>query len=123
MENSFWSSLKYFKKEEFECPCCGMINIDHDFIYDLEEAREEAGIPFVIESASRCFKHNKAVGGVDSSAHCSGEAVDIVVNSSQARYKLLQALLPRFRRIGIGKTFIHVDDDPTKPKEVCWLYD
>lgn len=115
--------LTNFKLEEFECSCCQENNISFDFVEELDKARSEAGIPFVIESGYRCAEHNKKVGGVENSAHTQGLAADIVVNSSQARYKLLQALLPRFRRIGIGKTFIHVDDDPTKPQEVCWLYD
>jgi hypothetical protein len=27
-----------------------------------------------------------------------------------------------FNRIGIADTFIHVDNDPTKPEEVMWKY-
>jgi hypothetical protein len=27
-----------------------------------------------------------------------------------------------FNRIGISSTFIHVDNDPSKPEDVIWLY-
>jgi hypothetical protein len=27
-----------------------------------------------------------------------------------------------FNRIGIAPTFIHVDNDPSKPEDVIWLY-
>lgn len=116
-------TFQHFKLEEFECPCCGLSEMCIDFIEELDKAREEADISFVITSGYRCAKHNEEVGGKENSAHTYGLAADIAVNSSATRYKLLQALLPRFRRIGIAKTFIHVDDDYTKPQEVCWLYD
>lgn len=34
-------------------------------------------------------------------------------------YSLWEA---KFRRIGIGRDFIHADDDPNKPQGVVWLY-
>jgi hypothetical protein len=27
-----------------------------------------------------------------------------------------------FNRLGIAKTFIHVDNDPGKPEDTVWLY-
>jgi len=37
---------------------------------------------------------------------------------------MLPILLKYFKRIGIGKTFIHVDDcdESNKPQEVVWVY-
>jgi len=44
----------------------------------LDEIREEWGSGIIIRSGFRCKKLNKAVGGVDTSAHLVGFAVDMV---------------------------------------------
>ena len=37
--------------------------------------------------------------------------------------KIVQALLTAgFTRIGIASTFIHADDDPSKPQNLIWTY-
>ena len=115
--------VKHFSEEEFACPCCGYQDMSLDFVEELDKARSEAGVPFVISSGYRCEKHNEEVGGVSGSAHTKGLAVDIAVKSSSDRFKILQALIRRFDRIGISKNFIHVDWDHRKSKEVCWLYE
>ena len=52
-----------------------------------------------------------------------GHAADIGCESSGARFWILHhAMAIGFRRIGIARTFIHLDDDPAKPQEVVWLY-
>jgi len=49
--------------------------------------------------------------------------VDIACNNSTDRYNLLNCLLDvGFKRIGVGNTFIHVDIDKEKAKEVIWTY-
>lgn len=114
--------FKYFNDDEFACPCCGQNAIRFSLIRSLDKAREEAGIPFKINSGYRCAKHNKAVGGSETSSHLDGSAADISVDTSERRYKALQSLLKHFPRVGIAKTFIHVDNDLTKPQEVSWVY-
>ena len=80
-----------------------------------------AGIPFPLSSAYRCPKHNKAVGGVPTSAHTRGYAVDIRCVDSHSRFVMLQALLEAgFRRIELAPTWIHVDNDPDKPRDVAF---
>ena len=80
-----------------------------------------AGIPFPLSSAYRCPKHNKAVGGVPTSAHTRGYAVDIRCVDSHSRFVMLQALLEvGFRRIELAPTWIHVDNDPDKPRDVAF---
>jgi len=116
-------SYKYFKKEEFACPCCGKNEIKDEFLEKLDEAREIAGVPFVITSGYRCSKHNKEVGGSPTSSHLKGLAADIKTTSSKQRYKILNALLKvGFKRVGIGQNFIHVDLDTEKVQEVAWDY-
>lgn len=89
----------------------------------LNDAREKANIPFVITSGFRCETHNKNEGGSETSSHPEGFAVDIKAKNSQERFKILEALiLAGFTRIGIAKTFIHVDVDPNKPNQMVWVY-
>jgi len=114
---------KYFSKKELECPCCGKCEMDDNFLLMLDRAREYAGIPFVISSGFRCEKHNREVGGSPTSSHLKGKAVDIVADNSRRRYIILKALMKvGFTRIGIGKNFIHVDNDESKVQGVIWLY-
>jgi len=113
---------KYFKIEEFRCPCCGTNLIHTELVDKLDEAREKAGIPFKITSGYRCPKHNAAIGGVENSAHIKGLAADILCTNSDTRFKIIKALLEvGFRRIGIGEHHIHVDIDITKPMDVIFL--
>ena len=80
-----------------------------------------AGIPFPLSSPYRCPKHNRAVGGVPTSAHTRGYAVDIRCVDSHSRFVILQALLEAgFRRIELAPTWIHVDNDPDKPRDVAF---
>jgi len=115
---------KHFPDYELECNCgCGLMNMQETTMQKVERARVIAGIPFGVNSGSRCPIHNKAEGGTDTSSHLDGWAIDIAVTSSRARMKILKALLTvGFTRIGIGKNFIHVDDDPTKAIDVGWVY-
>ncbi|MFA5397958.1 MAG: D-Ala-D-Ala carboxypeptidase family metallohydrolase [Methanogenium sp.] len=112
--------MKYFKLEEFKCPCCGKANMDSLFLAQIDNARDYAGVPFIITSGCRCEKHNKEVGST-SRNHLCGKACDISCTVGPMRIKIVMGLIRAgFRRIGIGKTFIHADsmDDI----ESIWLY-
>ena len=98
-------------------------NMDEDFLAKLDNARVIADIPFIINSAWRSPEHNKEVGGKPNSSHLKGLAVDIKIENSRQRFIVLQALIAAgFTRIGIAKTFIHVDGDNEKDPRVTWLY-
>jgi uncharacterized protein YcbK (DUF882 family) len=113
----------YFKRSEEWCPCCHSGGLVPDFRDKLNKARQIANVPFILTSAFRCSAHNAEVGGSESSSHLAGLAVDIKCTDAWTRCKILSALFAEgFNRIGIGKTFIHVDDDMTKPTGVVWLY-
>ncbi len=121
-EQKKWTA-KYFKREEFACTCCGEVKIDQEMVNMLDYARRIAKTPFSINSGYRCPKHNAEVGGKETSSHLKGYAVDIKVTSMRSRFKILSALMDAgFERIGIAKTFIHVDNDPDKGPEVIWMY-
>jgi uncharacterized protein YcbK (DUF882 family) len=116
-------SYKHFVLEEFQCPCCKEVNMNDEFVKLLDIARGFTKVKFIIESGYRCEKHNAEVGGKPNSAHLVGKASDIKCLSSTERYEIVRALLlAGFNRIGIGKNFVHVDNDETKPHNVIWTY-
>lgn len=115
---------RYFSEKEMNrCnPPCSLADMDDAFMIGLDNARHEAGIPFVLNSAYRSVQHELFKGRDGTSSHCAGIAVDIRCNTSVTRLKVLRALLAEgFTRIGIAQDFIHVDADWKKP-QCIWLY-
>ena len=119
---------KHFADKEFECRC-GQPTCDAPkqpnalLIERLEKMREIYKLPLIINSGYRCARHNSLSGGVKDSPHLTGLAADLLCNSSTERFHMIAAALGAgFKRIGIGKTFLHVDVDTSKAFEVCWLY-
>ena len=119
----------YFQEYEYECNCgCGISLISQELLTLLDKAREKANMPFLLSSGCRCEDHNEHEKGSKNSSHITtntkrGTAVDIAITSSHARFTILKALLDvGFNRVGIAKTFIHVDVDTTKAPAVSWVY-
>ena len=116
--------------DETKCPCCDENNMSPMSMAKANAARNLSGIPYIINSAARCRAKNTEVKGASKSAHVSdkeaGEyafAFDVSALDSRTRFKILKAIFTvGFTRIGIAKTFIHFDDDPSLDQEVCWLY-
>jgi len=116
--------MLHFETQEFDCPSLpnSGVNMDNAFLQMLNDAREAAGIPFNITSGYRTSSRNKLVGGVANSSHLVGKAADIKVGSGNERYIIINALIKAgFRRLGVAKTFIHCDNDETKPNSI-WTY-
>jgi uncharacterized protein YcbK (DUF882 family) len=117
--------MKYFTLKEFDCPTelGSGSKMDSNFLDKLEEARVYSDIPFIINSAYRTKEHNAKVGGKPNSSHLKGLAVDIKATDSRTRFLILDALMiVGFNRIGIAKTFIHVDLSKEKSQNVIWMY-
>ena len=118
--------MEYFKYKEFDSPDepgSGLVYMNQKFLDKLDTARDEANITFTITSGYRTEEHNTKVGGKPNSSHIGGLAADIACEESRQRFLILKAVIKAgFHRIGIGKTFIHVDDDLQKDPMVCWLY-
>jgi zinc D-Ala-D-Ala carboxypeptidase len=113
--------LRYFELSEFECPCCKQAKMDQIFLNMLDHAREFAQVPFIINSGYRCDQHNREVGST-SNNHTSGRAADIACKDGPTRLRIVSALLKAgFKRLGIAKTFIHVDSNDGSPESI-WLY-
>lgn len=116
---------RYFSQAEFKrcTPSCSMTQMDDNFLRTLDLVREYAGIPLVLNCAYRSAAYDKAKGRNGNSAHTRGKAVDIRCNASTTRWKIVRAAIDAgIRRIGIGSTFVHLDNDDTLPQCVMWHY-
>ncbi|MCR4564884.1 MAG: hypothetical protein K5651_02215 [Bacteroidales bacterium] len=116
---------KYFCEGEFlRCePPCDIEQMDVNFLKTLDRIRECAGIPLVLNCAYRSKAHDLKKGRSGNSAHTKGLAVDIRCTTSANRFKIVAAAVQcGITRIGIGKTFIHLDADPGLPQQVIWHY-
>lgn len=117
-----WKDIRHFTPAEFACPCCGACDMDQGLLLRLDCARQELGRPLIVTSGYRCARHNAKVGGIPDSAHVQGLAADLAVRSSAERYVVLPVLQRLFARIGVSKTFVHVDVCMDKPQAVIWVY-
>lgn len=112
----------YFSESEVQ-------GLRDEFVAQLDQARHNAGIPFVITSGLRTPEKNQSIiGAVANSAHLQGLAVDLRVSTNHDVFKIVQgAIAAGIRRIGIyvDKDFnpihLHLDADLTKPPECIWL--
>ena len=104
-----WRKYRHFSEADFP-PARG--EPDDKLLEMLDEAREEAGVPFVITSGVRPG---------DSGAHGRGLAADIAAEHSRPRFKILRALiLVGFNRIGVYDRHLHADCDESLDSQVCW---
>ncbi len=135
---------KYFSESELNCKCSKckgkpippkvLVNLKIVCL-ELDEYREEIGKPIHVDSAYRCKEHNKAIGGVENSAHIFGYAIDVNIDgmTSGKMFEMfsglnsLQAgrLKPKTRFKGVGlypnsRHFCHVDMLPNKPRPNTW---
>jgi len=113
-----------FTTEELTCNCgCGFSTLNYSTIIKLNQTRFILNSKIIITSGCRCSSHNNFIKGSPNSSHLKGLAIDISCPTSSYRFKLIISLfLSGFNRIGIGKNFIHADDDLSKPSFVIWVY-
>tara|TARA_R110000796_G_scaffold14463_5_gene47345 strand:+ start:1245 stop:1598 length:354 start_codon:yes stop_codon:yes gene_type:complete len=117
--------MRYFKISEFDSPdeAGSGKNMSLEILSMLDVARKKFGKPIIINSGYRTIKHNAKVGGKAGSSHLEGLAADISCKNSLDRFKL-EGILKEvgFNRIGVARTFIHVDIDKNKTPNVMWVY-
>jgi uncharacterized protein YcbK (DUF882 family) len=117
------SLSKNFNADEFKCPCCSMMNVSIEFIEMLQKVRSIAQVPMRITSGCRCEFHNKSIRGVAHSAHCDGLAADISCLFGGQKFAIMAAAIDvGFNRIGVARSFIHLDIAKDKPQNVVWAY-
>jgi zinc D-Ala-D-Ala carboxypeptidase len=129
-ETGQWSDIKHFVPRDFTCNCeefCDHpVVISMDLVRKLDAIRDKIGRHIKVLSGTRCERHNRKVVGKLHSPHVAKDgtshAIDVYCPDSSFRYAFLAAALSLFNRIGIGKDFIHVDDDPDLPPDTMWVY-
>lgn len=122
LSTNFWS-------KEFRCPCkkCRRkkVLVDDLLLFKLEMIRIDLGNrPITITSGNRCPEENKRIGGHPNSAHIprpKGKASDIKVRGVKPINVGLSAEKVGGLRIGIGRTFCHLDMMPPNPSRF-WVY-
>lgn len=116
---------KYFTENEFQKVHCSIADLDPESLALLDQARRIAGIPFIVTSAYRSKESELAKGRTGNSAHTRGRAFDIACVSDRHRALIVSAALKAgFTRIGIARTYIHMDNDyHCLPSPRIWLYD
>lgn len=101
--------------------------MDRQLVFMLQQLEARTGYPIFswINSGARSPAHNKKVGGVLNSSHKmpTCKAVDIKTSTKFIRNHLVSVARDvGFKRIGVGKTFIHLDIDNLKSQYVAWGY-
>jgi uncharacterized protein YcbK (DUF882 family) len=118
---------EYFSTVEFQCKCgraeCDALKTPHPaLVLKLNVMRMTLNRPLTINSGIRCKYWNTKSGGTGTQ-HIDAEAADIRVSGSRERYQVAEAAYKAgFKRIGIAKTFVHVDVGKDADQEVLWLY-
>lgn len=100
-------------------------NLHPDLMAVLTQLEHRMGFDLQITSGYRDPRHNEEVGGVPGSEHTydPAEGADVFCQRSTTRYKMLRELFSMgVRRIGIGKTFLHVGIATDKPQDVAFDY-
>ena len=118
-----------FWKWEFRCPCpkCRRkkVRVSSLLLFKLEMLRMALGNkPVIVLSGNRCPEENKRVGGVPNSAHIpnpDGEAADIKIKGIKSIDIGLFAEKIGGMRIGIAKTYVHLDIRSPSPSKF-WIY-
>lgn len=117
---------KDFSRKEFRCRCgrkdCDAAPIDMKLVTALQALRDLIGVPIIINSAVRCVRHNRRVGGVRNSRHLEGIAADIYCPElSPKELAKFAAMIPEFDKGGIGlyDWGIHVD---VRGRRARWDY-
>ena len=118
--------FNYDTDKMLACSCCGVKGMKPSFLMRLDQIRKDVDEPLIITSGYRCSKHNRAVSSTgDNGPHTTGEAVDIKADS-RLRFKIIQSAIKHgFTRIGVAKTFIHIDslgELEGFPSQRVWSY-
>lgn len=117
--------MKYFKISEFDSPDVkgSGEGMNEELLQIIDKARDLFAKPIHINSGMRSVERNALVGGSKNSSHLRGLAIDVACDNSRDRCRLIEIfMLLGINRIGVAKTFIHIDNDPEKDADVIWVY-
>lgn len=112
--------FKNFTYSEIKCKCKGKYcngiptGFSYELLRQLQDIRNHFGKAVIITSALRCAKHNSNVGGVKSSKHTQGRAVDFYVKG--VSYSTLKAYVNKLPynnyTYNISGSVMHHDINP-----------
>ena len=130
LTNATCKDFKNFNYGEFKCKCGGKycngypVGFSYDLASNLQKIRNYFGKPLVITSAIRCSKHNKNSGGVDTSKHLKGWAVDFYVSGVSANSLMNYVKkLPYYRyTYQVSGNVIHYDITPPTLKAYTGIF-
>ncbi len=118
-----WKDIIHFKRDEFNCHDGSEANyMNIRFVHLLDMIRDEYKKKMIVDSGYRTMAWNLKIGGVPDSAHTKGLAADILCKNSFDRFRMITIALKYIHRIGIGKNFIHFDNDRMLPHPRIWTY-
>lgn len=121
-----WADIQFFTPDEFDCPGMPGSGLEHmqlEFVQVLDAIRYDCAFPFRITSGWRSVEHNARTQGVKNSPHLRGWAADISAQTSRHRFAIVNAAIEHgISRIGVGSSFVHLDNDPAKVNRLLWLY-
>ena len=110
-----------FESTEFDCKCknktCTTTEIDPKLVEYLQKIRNYFGKAVTINSAYRCDKHNKSVGGASNSKHKYGQAADIKISGVKPLKVAQYAEFIGIKGIGQYSNFVHID---TRTNKFFW---
>lgn len=103
---------KFFKSSEFKkcIPSCSIEAMDSQFLRELDECRNIAGVPFRLMSAYRSPEYDKSKGRSGTGFHTSGRAVDVSCINGEDRRAIIEGALAVGLTVGVYPSFIHLDN-------------
>lgn len=104
-------------------PSCSLQDMQQNAVDALDRLKEAAGIPIILNSAYRSPAWEKARGRSGTGAHSIGMAFDVRCVDDAARFKILKAAIQTgCARIGVAKSYMHIDFSRTHSQNVAWMY-
>lgn len=115
-------NTKNFSSEDFQCKCgCGTNMVSQKLINACQAIRDVFNLPIVVNSGTRCEKHNAQMGGVPNSYHCQGLAADLSSPELEPEEIMYVARhVKAIGGIGIYDTFCHIDVREYKDRKAYW---
>jgi hypothetical protein len=129
--------LRYFTKEELQCPAGEVVKLAEGFGQKLDELRALVDRPMVLTSACRTSAHvtwllERGYPASENSFHLIDNpkygtdtcAVDVSIPHSGYRKELIKVALEEGWTIGVARSFIHIDrrSDYTELPQIVYVY-
>ena len=121
---TFWDDIQYFTRAECRCKCGGQYcngypaEMAEETMRMADEIRRRAGVPLNNNSALRCPQWNAHEGGVATSLHQYGQAIDLahiggnisVAKLQEIAKEVMAEKLPGRGGLGCYSWGVHIDN-------------